>query len=67
MHKTADLKLDEGLSDMHKPYYPDFGYPQMEIEEKKNGWNLVADSIIHYPKYMFIKNFMESKSKPNLI
>ena len=62
-NNKADFKLDEGLDDVKKPYHPDFGYPLVELEPKKPGWNILAENIIQYPKHSYIQNLIKKSEE----
>lgn len=46
--------LQKGISNMKKPYVPDFGYegaaPEILFGSAKKGWALIADSILSFPR-----------------
>ena len=48
---VADLKLDEGISDLKKPYYPDFGYENHVIfeDEERPSWLKLTRELLHFP------------------
>ncbi|CAI2362748.1 unnamed protein product [Moneuplotes crassus] len=46
--------LQNGISNLKKPYVPDFGYegatPEILFGTAKKGWALIADSILSFPR-----------------
>ena len=46
LNKRHSLDLTIGINDWSKPYHPDFGFPT-DFKRKRQGWELVADSVLH--------------------
>ena len=48
---SADIKLDEGISDLRVPYYPDFGFENHVIfeDEERPSWLKLTREILHFP------------------
>lgn len=43
-NEFSEMRLEEGISDLKKPYHPDFGYTQfVELDHKRPSWNLLAE------------------------
>jgi len=53
--KVSHANLEAGLSNIKIGHVPDFGYENVNSNSlfgtEKKGWNLVADSILAYPKF----------------
>eukprot|EP00347_Sterkiella_histriomuscorum_P015543 403356635 len=63
--RVEDIKLDQGLSDLKKPYYPDFGYTQcVDFEDSQRAtWGSLAKQILSFPKYEKLHKIIEEKSE----
>ncbi|CDW74788.1 UNKNOWN [Stylonychia lemnae] len=63
--KASEIQLNHGLSDMKKPYVPDFGYTNyMSFDEgKKVTWQNLANQILRYPQYEKMHRVLEERNE----
>lgn len=61
----ADIKLDEGISDLKLPYHPDFGFENQVIfeDEEKPSWLKLSREILHFPQHKPLVKLITKNSK----
>ena len=48
--KGSTIKIDQGISDLKKPYHPDFGYQEsIDFDVRNSNWETLAKYILYYP------------------